>query len=362
MSQLALLSSATVRPLGPAAASRRPAYTRCSAGRVHLARPAPRRLACRATGGGEAGNDSGDEPPQLMGDWRAFRAKLVADTSESQQTSRKATENFKLLQRQNPNLAAEGLWCHPADPEKGGLLIAAPEGPEVLQDGRLWQTVIFLTKHDAEGTIGLILNRPSAVNIGALPMPLDGLESMQSALGENRLYFGGFSQTESGKRRWRWRGSQPKPQTRFRAVSDDVLVAEQEPAPRPMLPFDRNRLHCGGYSRQEVVHLIHGHKRLEGAQEIVPGIYCGGERAALQAVSAGELKGNDFRFFAGCMFWEPGQLAQEVASAGWISAASSRSLVLKQCLGLPTPLWKEAMELMGGSYGVTARETYGDLL
>eukprot|EP00873_Tetraselmis_striata_P025166 jgi/Tetstr1/445430/TSEL_033211.t2 len=259
MSQLALLSSATVRPLGPAAASRRPAYTRCSAGRVHLARPAPRRLACRATGGGEAGNDSGDEPPQLMGDWRAFRAKLVADTSESQQTSRKATENFKLLQRQNPNLAAEGLWCRPADPEKGGLLIAAPEGPEVLQDGRLWQTVIFLTKHDAEGTIGLILNRPSAVNIGALPMPLDGLESMQSALGENRLYFGGFSQTE-------------------------------------------------------VVHLIHGHKRLEGAQEIVPGIYCGGERAALQAVSAGELKGNDFRFFAGCMFWEPGQLAQEVAS------------------------------------------------
>jgi len=314
-------------------------------------------LTCRASGGSEQGDD---EPPQVMGDWRSFRAKLVAGSSEYQQTSRKATDNFRLLQSQNPTLAEEGLWCHPADPEKGGILIAAPDAPNVLKDERMWQAVVFLTRHDAQGTVGLILNRPSGVNLGSLNVPFEGPDSMQSVFQENRIYFGGVSQGEGKTHRWRWRGSNPKQQIRFRVVSADAVVAEAVPSHSPALPFDRNRLHCGGFSHQEVVNLIHGHKSLDGAQEIVPGIYCGGERDAIRAVRDDQLTSSDFRFFAGCMVWQPGQLAEEIAGGGWISAASSRSLVLKQCLGLPTPLWKEAMELMGGEYGATARGVYGD--
>lgn len=69
-----------------------------------------------------------------------------------------------------------------------------PSLPAECDSAASLQTVIFLTKHDAEGTIGLILNRPSGVNLGAIPMPLDGADSIQSVFGENRLYFGGMAQ------------------------------------------------------------------------------------------------------------------------------------------------------------------------
>lgn len=111
----------------------------------------------------------------------------------------------------------------------------------------------------------------------------------------------------------------------------------------------------------QVVHLMHGRKSLQGSVEVVPGIYLGGESAAAEAVNAELAAAHEFRFFAGCKIWEPGQLAREMAAGAWASAACSRSLVLKQCLGLPTPLWKEVMELMGGEFGVTARAAYGEI-
>jgi hypothetical protein len=38
------------------------------------------------------------------------------------------------------------------------------------------------------------------------------------------------------------------------------------------------------------------------------------------------------------------------------TAAASRPILLKQCLQLPKPLWKEVMECMGGDYATAARE------
>lgn len=38
------------------------------------------------------------------------------------------------------------------------------------------------------------------------------------------------------------------------------------------------------------------------------------------------------------------------------TAAASRPLVLKQCLQLPKPLWKEMLALMGGEYATAAKE------
>lgn len=64
----------------------------------------------------------------------------------------------------------------------------------------------------------------------------------------------------------------------------------------------------------------------------------------------GRIQPNEFRFFAGCCAWGPGQLEQEISEGAWYTASSSRSLVLKQCLGLPVPLWQEAMGLMGGEF------------
>ena len=39
-------------------------------------------------------------------------------------------------------------------------------------------------------------------------------------------------------------------------------------------------------------------------------------------------------------------------------AACSRPLILKQCLQLPVPLWRELLQLMGGEYMAAARAAY----
>ena len=58
----------------------------------------------------------------------------------------------------------------PALPLPGRLLVAAP----VLSDENFARTVILLLDHDEEGSLGLVLNRPSHVPVGAVLPSWDG--------------------------------------------------------------------------------------------------------------------------------------------------------------------------------------------
>lgn len=74
---------------------------------------------------------------------------------------------MSLLEIQDPSLYAEGVWAHPtAALERGGVLIASNEAADILGDDRWWQLVILIISHDASGTVGLILNRPSSLQFG----------------------------------------------------------------------------------------------------------------------------------------------------------------------------------------------------
>lgn len=121
--------------------------------------------------------------------------------------------------------------------------------------------------------------------------------------------------------------------------------------------FGESRVYCGGFTAQQVIHLLHGFK-LPKSVEVVPGCFLGGEAAAVEQVAAGTQPLSAFKFFAGAVAWAPGQLAQEVADGAWYTAAASRPLLLKQCLQLPKPLWRELLELMGGEYAEAARASY----
>lgn len=75
-----------------------------------------------------------------MGDWRSFRAKLMADAGESSQWAARVDEdNLRVLRDQDPALASEEQWAH-ATPavERGGLLIAAPNVVDLLGNERYW--------------------------------------------------------------------------------------------------------------------------------------------------------------------------------------------------------------------------------
>jgi putative AlgH/UPF0301 family transcriptional regulator len=304
----------------------------------------------RATSGSSGNNgddddDDDDAPPVPLGDWRAFRAKLVSaggvvsteeleasgsgegvggqggsgppsssSSSASPPSSAAATTNTppttarsipgrpsaanqRLLRIQNPRLADEDAWAHRLPrPERGCLLVATHDAPRILGSDAAWQAVVLVVDVTPAGSIGLLLNRPTAMAVarrpGGLPFEIQGApEGMQRAFGDNRVYMGG-------------------------------PVAQQ------------------------VLHLLHPH-RLDGAQELVPGVFLGGERAATRAVASGELEASDFKFYAGATLWEAGQAEREVARGAWIPVAAARPLLLKQVLQLPTPLWREVLDLLG---------------
>ena len=66
-----------------------------------------------------------------------------------------------------------------------------------------------------------------------------------------------------------------------------------------------------------MLHVMHGHRQLEGAVEIVPGVFLGGEAAATDAVRTGALTAATFKFFSGALVWGPGQLQAEVDKGAW---------------------------------------------
>jgi putative transcriptional regulator len=68
----------------------------------------------------------------------------------------------------------------------GQLLVASPD----LRDPRFVETVIYLVKHTAQGSLGLVINRPVAK--GPMQDLLAGLGStLKGAKGEIVLYYGG---------------------------------------------------------------------------------------------------------------------------------------------------------------------------
>lgn len=107
---------------------------------------------------------------------------------------------------------------------------------------------------------------------------------------------------------------------------------------------DEAAVYLGGPERQEERGLvIHGFD-LPGATELAPGtkIFTGGVEAIVSAVLDGTRSPLDFRWFIGR------RTDVSTSKAAWCPIACARPVVLKQCLGLPKPLWHEVMELCGG--------------
>ena len=98
---------------------------------------------------------------------------------------------------------------------------------------------------------------------------------------------------------------------------------------------------------------------LSGGSRIYLGSGPGGKVAASEAIRESRVDSQQkaennavlgYRLFVGKRRWGPGELEREVAQGCWQCAAVARPVALKQCLGLPKPLWHEVMELMGGDH------------
>ena len=70
-------------------------------------------------------------------------------------------ENMKVLEAQNPRLAESPPWAHVIGaPEKGCLLVAADREFRMSQQ-YFHQAVILVLEHHEQGSMGVILNRPT---------------------------------------------------------------------------------------------------------------------------------------------------------------------------------------------------------
>jgi putative transcriptional regulator len=231
----------------------------------------------------------GSQPARVVGDWREFRAYLVAREErmelrkEFPQISTSAMQRKKLMMnlvrdslgrhvRTKSKLGPEGgetpssWWSHAiSHPEKGCLLVA--KQPSM---GMFSYSVILMTEHDDRtGSSGLVLNMSTPLYVANLGLE----EHISDALGQCPLYIGG--------------------------------------------PVSRNLLH-----------VLHGCSDVEDSMEIVPGIYAGGVESATELVLAGHVERDEFRLLAGYSGWEPYQLAEEIRQGAWHVISASRDVIL----------------------------------
>jgi len=137
------------------------------------------------------------------------------------------------------------------DPEKGKLLLSEP----FLPDPNFERTVILLTEHNEEGSVGFVLNKPS--------------------------------------------------ESRVMDVMEELNID---------LP-----IFIGGPVQQDTLHFIHRNQELKDAIEIADGIFWGGNFDHLVLlIETGQLSVTDIKFFLGYSGWSPLQLEEELKADSWI--------------------------------------------
>lgn len=166
--------------------------------------------------------------------------------------------------------------------ETGKLLIADP----FLKDPNFIRSVVFLCNHQADGSIGFVLNKKFDKNIGEL-------------------------------------------------VSD--------------LELCRFAVYTGGPVQKDTIHFLHRRPDLvSGGVEVLNGIYWGGEFEELcKHIRNNTITEKDMRFFIGYSGWSEGQLEEEMTEKTWLTTEGTSELVFETSTSL---VWQNAIKQIGGKY------------
>lgn len=171
-------------------------------------------------------------------------------------------------------------------PATGKLLISEP----FMMDSYFQRSVVLLTEHGNEGTIGFILNKQTNVLVSDV--------------------LNGFPETE--------------------------------------LP-----LYFGGPVQTDTIHFLHTlGDALEGSKEVMKGIYWGGNLEQLKYMMEKKMvSNNDIKFFAGYSGWDPNQLKQELKHHTWLLYECTKRLAFTED---PQQLWGTVLKTMGSDYAIMA--------
>ncbi|MCC6251836.1 MAG: YqgE/AlgH family protein [Bacteroidia bacterium] len=163
-------------------------------------------------------------------------------------------------------------------PKKGSILISEP----TLRDSFFYRSVVLLTEHNDEGSVGFILNKPLDIQLNTLIKETDDINA--------DIFYGG--------------------------------------------PVNKENLFY--------IHSIG--KEVEGAMPISKKLYWGGDFTLLKHILQSQPQTiNQVRFFIGYSGWEPGQLKMEIEQNSWVVSASFPNDILTRPT---KNLWRDTLRNM----------------
>lgn len=191
----------------------------------------------------------------------------------------------------------------PRESLSGNFLIADLD----LTDAPFQRSVVLVLDHSEEGAFGLVINRPLGLTAAQIVQDPDIEVAFPGRRGKIPLYGGGPVETQA------------------------VFV-----------------LHSG----------ISAPWKSPALREIRPGLWFEPSFPAIQPYVSGqtpEVPPDDvpvIRLYLGYAGWAPGQLEAELDQGAWQVIEARASLVFQTP---PAEIWKTAMEIRGGFWGITAQ-------
>lgn len=169
------------------------------------------------------------------------------------------------------------------EPSVGKLLISEP----FLKDPNFKRSVILLTEHSTEGTIGFVLNQPS--------------------------------------------------QLVLKDLIPDFIAANFT-------------IYVGGPVEMDTIHFIHCcYEKLNSGEEIAKGIYWGGNFETLKIlVNNNAIAEHEVKFFVGYSGWGEGQLMEEIVENTWIVSESYQKESIFS--NIDKELWRKVIVDLGPKY------------
>jgi putative transcriptional regulator len=164
----------------------------------------------------------------------------------------------------------------------GVLLIANPH----MDDPNFSHTVVLICQHGPEGTVGLVLNRPTEVSLAKALPEIPGLQSTPF-----RLYVGGPVQP-----------------------TGILLLLQMDAQPSNTRP-------------------------------VLDHIFWGGNVEALTQILQEGNSTQTFRAYAGHAGWAPGQLESELAAGAWATLSADPAAIFTT---QPEDLWEQMLEALRG--------------
>ena len=160
----------------------------------------------------------------------------------------------------------------------GVLLIASPN----LNDPNFHQSVVLICEHGPEGTLGVIINRPT-----------------------------------------------------------DLLLSEALPAQRVLKGTTYTLFFGGPVQPNGLLLLVRSRTEPARARKILEGVYLGGDMDVVERLVTKPEPSETFRAFAGYAGWAPGQLDYEMSVGSWAPVVSDAATIFEKD---PTQLWSDLVE------------------